>query len=124
MTLDLDLCNVVPMSSVYIAVGTAPVGSTVTEWDWAEDECGYRTKSYYDLIPDRAVTVLEVIQAHHELTWANAKQMVLDTLADLVASYSGAADPLAFMVSVSAGDTCICSTWGTVTDTLNTLNIF
>lgn len=39
-----------------IATGIAPEGSVVEEWDWSEDEDGFRYKSYWTMVPEEVVT--------------------------------------------------------------------
>jgi hypothetical protein len=39
-----------------IATGTAPEGSVIEEWDWNEDEDGFRYRTYWTCIPTEAVT--------------------------------------------------------------------
>lgn len=94
--------------------GTAPVGAEVEEWEWAEDEDGYRFESHYMIIPPEAITV--------RLDWHG---ITPDCFVDLCETYG--ADPtvvVRYTIVHDASKSFIASTWVRVSEALADITAF
>lgn len=84
-------------TTAHAEFGTSPVGSEVLEWDWNEDDFGFRWKSEYNVIPDEAITVT--------VDW---RQVSVSGLVDAVSHIGDPADfaqrVVRFTVSETNGD--------------------
>lgn len=91
------------MNTAHAEFGTSPVGSEISEWDWSEDDNGYRFKSEYVLVPSSAVKVT--------VDW---KKMAVVSLLDCVSHVGDPADyatrVVRFTVQKDNGD-FLATTW-------------
>lgn len=91
-------------TTAHAEFGISPVGSEVLEWDWNEDDFGFRFKSEYNIIPDEAINVT--------VEWA---EVSLASLVEAVASAGSPADyatrVVRYTVSNQDNGDFIASTW-------------
>ena len=82
------------MTTAHAEFGTAPVGAEVLEWDWNEDDFGFRFKSEYNIIPDEAITVT--------VDW---RQVSVSGLVDAVSNVNDHADFATWVVRFTVSET-------------------
>lgn len=100
--------------------GIAPQGSVRTEWDWNEDEDGFRFRSEYDIIPQEAVYAkdeLNLDTAVRHMSYAAVQQYAADYIMAMAGEGGWGADEelvIQFTVSDGTGMNFKASGWGTV----------
>jgi hypothetical protein len=110
------------MSKTTIAVGLAPKDSQVEEWDWSEDDDGFRFKSYYSLIPAEIVETVEVHETKADNPFEKELEFASGVAKFMFNQYNGITPAeIVFQVTVSAGDSFVATAWNTLSETLRSL---
>lgn len=115
-------------NSVYVAVGVAPEGSVVTEWEKYYDDHGYRHEYSFEMVPSEVVTTLfqdrkdNVLNGEEDFgTVREFAALLVETVAAGIVLEEGQMIVAQTTTSVKQGWSFVATTWMPLQEALDIL---